>query len=352
MKFPQRIFTLTLNSVLKLKFLIVGLGSMGKRRIRNLKRLGHEEILGFDPRKDRRDEAESKYKIKTEAKIQTALKEKPDCMIISTPPDLHYRYAKIAINENIHFFTEVNLFSQEIEKIIKKLRTKSIVGVPSCTMLFNPVVKKLEVIINTGKIGKILTVYHHFGHYLPNWHPWEDYKKFYVSKRKTGGTKEIVPFELVWLTHLFSETTSVYGSIHKISNLKIDIDDIYQILLEFKNGIKCILVVDVISHPAFNETKIVGEQGVILCDHNKELIKIGKEEKWEILKLRKGKVAHGYKGNTPSESLYEEEMYNFLQATKKNIKYPFSFNDELKILKVLDAIEQSSKKRKKIILLN
>jgi len=333
-----------------LLILIVGLGSMGKRRIRNLLKLGYLELIGFDPRKDRRNEVWCEYKIPSVKTLEDALGKKPDCMIISTPPDLHYKYADIAIKENIHFFTEVNLSSKDVSKIIRKLKTKSIVGVPSCTMLYTPVVKKLKQLINKRHIGQILTVYHHFGHYLPNWHPWEDYRKFYVSKKETGGAREIIPFELIWLTSLFSEIKSVYGSIHKISDLKTDIDDIYQIILEFKNGIQCIFVADVISSPAFNETKIIGDKGVILCDHNKQFIKISNGEKWKTLKLKMGRVAKGYKGNTPPESIYEEEIQNFLRAIMQNKKYPFSFKAELKILRILDSIESSNQKSKKILI--
>lgn len=343
-----KVYLLSNLITLKLKILIVGLGSMGKRRIRNLKKLGYNEIIGFDLRNDRRNEVSSIYKIPTVKTISEGLGKKPDCMIISTPPDLHYKYAEIAINNNIHFFTEVNLFSNDVSKIIKKLKQKNIIGAPSCTLLYNPVVKKLKQLISEKRIGKPLTVYHHFGHYLPNWHPWENYQKFYVAKKETGGAREIIPFELVWLTHLFSEIKSVYGSIHKVSNLKVDIDDIYEILLEFKNGIQCILVVDVITAPAINETKIIGEKGVIVCDHNKELIKIGLNNKWKVLKLKSGKVAKGYKGNTPSESLYEDEMQIFFRAIQQKKKYPFTFESELNLLKILDAIELSNKKSKKI----
>ncbi len=48
-----------------MKILQIGLGSMGKRRIRNFQALGLKDIVGFDFRNDRRDEAEKKYKIKT-----------------------------------------------------------------------------------------------------------------------------------------------------------------------------------------------------------------------------------------------------------------------------------------------
>ena len=323
---------------------------MGKRRIRNFLKLHYSNIIGFDISKKKRLEASNLYHIQTVSKIRQALIKKPDIMIICTPPNLHYKYAEMAMEKNIHFFTEVNLFSKDVKKIINKLRNKSILGVPSCTLLYNPIVKELKKIIEKKTIGKILMVYHHFGHYLPNWHPWEDYRKIYFSKRETGGAREVVPFELVWLNYLFSEIKSVYGSIHKTSKLDVDIDDLYQIMIEFKNGIQCILVIDVISEPAFNETKIIGEKGTIFCDHNKALIKINTLRERKTLKFRMGTIERGYKGNTSAESLYVEEIKNFIDAIKQKRNYPYTFNDEFKTLQVLDLIETSNKKTKKIII--
>jgi len=323
---------------------------MGKRRVRNLLKLRYNDIIGFDPRLDRRKESMSKYKISTVSTIEAGLEQKPNVMVISTPPDLHYLYAQMAIKENIHFFTEVNLSSSDVKKIIQKMKYKSIVAVPSCTTLYNPIIKELRKIIAKKSIGIIFTVYHHFGHYLPNWHPWEDYRKFYVSKKETGAAREVVPFELVWMTSLFSEIKSVYGQINKISKLSSNIDDIYEILIEFKNGIQCILVIDVLSTPAFSETKIIGEKGVILCDHNTGIIKLHNGAKWKFKKLRMGTVVKGYKGNTGAETIYEEEIKTFLDTVTKKKKYPHSFKDELKLLKVLDAVELSNKKGKKIFI--
>ena len=48
-----------------MNFLIIGLGSMGKRRVRNLQALGYRNIIGFDMREDRRKEAKEKYGIQT-----------------------------------------------------------------------------------------------------------------------------------------------------------------------------------------------------------------------------------------------------------------------------------------------
>ncbi len=200
---------------------------MGKRRIRNFLKLGYSDIIGFDIRKDRRIETMNKYGIKTFSQLDEALDKKPKLMIISTSPDLHLKYAKIAIEKKINFFTELNMFSKDIEQIIHKMHGKSIVGLPSCTLRFHPVIKKVKELLENNAIGNVLLIHQHIGQYLPNWHPWEDYRKFFVSKRETGGARELLPFELFWLTYLFSDIKSVYAKMNKVSKLDADIDDFY-----------------------------------------------------------------------------------------------------------------------------
>src|SRR5436190_1017169 len=77
-----------------------------------------------------------------------------------------------------------------------------------------------------GTIGRPLAFTHHVGQYLPDWHPWEDYRTFYVSRRATGAAREIVLFELNWLSSLFGPVTAVTGMKAKLSSLEADIDDI------------------------------------------------------------------------------------------------------------------------------
>lgn len=322
---------------------------MGKRRIRNLQSLGYTDLIGFDPREDRRNESRKKYRITTFSDLNKALRVNPDAMIISTPPDIHAKYAKIAIKNNIHFFMELNLFSKDVKKIIQWLKGKQIVAMPSCSMKFHPVVKEMKKLIDKNTIGKILSIHHHSGFFLPLWHPWENYKEFFASNKKMGGTRELVAVDLVWLTDLFSGVKSVYGNIKKISTLDVDIDDIYQMILEFKSGILCDFVTDVISNPPSKVTKLIGEKGTMICDFKEGIIKINKPTKFRNLQLRMGKIAKGYKGTTPPEILYEEETKNFVDALNGK-KYSYSFEDELNILTILEAVETSSQRGKKIIL--
>src|SRR5438105_5939595 len=105
-----------------MRFLIAGLGSMGKRRVRNLSFLKAGEILGFDPREDRRKEAEERYGIRTFADFPEALKQRPDALIISTPPDLHMPYMRAAAEAGIHFFCEASVVAEGLDSVIPLCR--------------------------------------------------------------------------------------------------------------------------------------------------------------------------------------------------------------------------------------
>jgi predicted dehydrogenase len=326
-----------------MKFVIIGLGSMGKRRIRNLKALDYESILGFDPRKDRCEEAYEKYGIDTFQKINDVIEQKPDVMIISTPPDLHMKYAKIALENNIHFFTEASVVQDEMLEIIEGLKDSKIVGLPSCTLRFHPIVQKINEILQMPDMGKPLSFIHHFGQYLPDWHPWENYKEFYVSKKETGACREIVPFQLVWLISTFGKIKSVSGRKSKLSNLEIEIDDIYNVLLEFKNGIEGILIVDVISRAPFLQAKIMTENGVIIADWLEEKVKkYSHENGWEIFDINAGNIEKQY---IHGEGPYIEEMKNFVQVICNKRTSNYSYEEDLKILKILESIEKSCDKQ-------
>lgn len=323
-----------------MKFLVSGLGSMGKRRIRNLKQLKHDDIIGFDIRKDRCDEVFDKFHIKTFTDIQNALKEKPDVMIISTPPDLHMKYAMIALENNLHFFTEVNILQDEMIDVVNKLKKSDVIGFPSCTMLFHPIIKKINQLLDEKKIGKTLAFLYHSGMYLPDWHPWEDYRSFYVSKRITGACREIVPFELLWMISSFGAISNVISKKAKISNLEADIDDIYNILLEFENGISGNLTVDVISRIPYRQLKILGEDGVIIADWSERSVSyFTKESGWVKEEMNDGKIEENYiHGDGP----YVEELESFINVIYKKDFSKNTFEKDYKILKILDAIEKSS----------
>jgi len=328
---------------LGVKFLIVGLGSMGKRRIRNLQFLGAGEIIGFDPRSDRQEEAATRYGIKTYGYFEDAFRENPDVFVISTPPDLHLPYALIAAGNKKHFFMEAGVMVEGLDELLGICQENEIIAAPSCTMRFQPSIKLIKKLVEENVIGKILTFNYHSGQYLPDWHPWEDYRSFYVAKKETGACREIVPFELIWLSWVLGKVSAVSCYKGKLSNLDVDIDDAYHLLLKFQNGILGHLLVDVISRVPFRTLRLLSEEGVITWDWQSKCVQVYEASagEWREYHEPVGTVEEGY---IIEEEMYIEEMKRFIKAVKKEEAYGYSLEEDRKILEILRMAEVSAEK--------
>ena len=85
-----------------MKALIVGLGSMGKRRIRLLKGIDPTvEIIGVDMTEERRNQVEEMGH-KTYSSITEAAAEKPDVAFVCTAPVAHYVIIKELLETLCH----------------------------------------------------------------------------------------------------------------------------------------------------------------------------------------------------------------------------------------------------------
>ncbi|MDO8522303.1 MAG: Gfo/Idh/MocA family oxidoreductase [bacterium] len=325
-------------------FYVIGLGSMGKRRIRNLLalRVSAAKIFGFDPDKKRCREAEDLFGIETETDFERGFASwKPDVFIISTPPDKHSKYFLFAAKRKIHFFVEVTTVDGYY-KLLPLLHS-SFVAAPSATFRHAPGVLKLHAMIEKGVIGKPLFFQHYLGQYLPDWHPHEDYRKVYFSKKKTGGAREMFPHELQWLNFLVgSRIAHASGIVAKVSELSMNADDVYSAVVRYKNGIIGSVNIDLLNRTATRTLRIVGSLGTLEWDWLLRTITILKPKgKSRVIRLKSEKKLKHY--NT-TENIYIAEMKAFLDAVNGKKAYPYSFAEDKAILEVLYAVENSSRK--------
>ena len=326
-----------------MKILVVGLGSMGKRRIRNLRQIGVEGIAGFDPRQDRRDEAQGKYHVHVFSDFAAGMAWGPGAVVISTPPDLHMTYAKAAADAGMHFFTEAGVSTAGVAEAVAAAQAAGVVAAPSCTMRFHPSVKRIKSLLAESAIGRLLTFTHHCGQYLPDWHPWEDYRDFYVSKRETGACREIAPFELLWLTWLVGEVELVTGLRGKLSDLDADIDDVYHLLVRCRSGITGHVLVDVVARSALRSLRLLGTDGTIEWSLGEKAVRVydARSKEWATHEEPPAIIEPGY-GAFSIEGMYVDEMTAFLDACDGRAPYPYTYGEDARILAILSAAEKSS----------
>lgn len=329
-----------------MNFLIVGLGSMGKRRIRCLQSLGFTDIFGFDLREDRRAEADEKYAIKTFSDIDDALTEsKPTALIISVPPDIHHIYMEMAIEKGLHFFVEASVVDTNMDSIKEKLKESTIVAAPSSTVIFHPAMKLIQEIINTNTLGKISNIIYHAGQYLPDWHIYEKVRDYYVSNPATGGAREIVPFELSWFTKVFGFPKKVCGNVRKTIDIEgaENIDDTYNFLLDY-NEFLATFTVDVVSRCATRRLLINGDEGQLRWSWDENYVRLfdPARNKWEERPYEITSAEPGYNANI-AENMYVDELNAFIQAIEGKKAFVNSMENDHNVLKLLYAIEHADR---------
>lgn len=324
------------------KYLVVGLGSMGKRRIRCLLAMGKkaEQILGLDLRADRRDEVEKLYGVKTVDNEKDIDFEAIKAVIVSLPPDKHFIGAKIAIDNNKPVFIEASVLSDDVEKIIDYNNHKVFVA-PSYTMAFHPMVKIIKNIIKSERYGKVCNFSYHCGQYLPDWHPWEKVTDYYVGNRITGGAREIVPFELTWIVNLLGFPKEVKGYFRKTMELGCDIEDTYICSMNF-DAFAGSMIVDVVARYAIRNLIVNFEEAQIQWNWDEKKIKLydAKNKNWIYIEQPETVHQANYNVNI-NENMYVEELSLFLKGIEDPTVYDNDLDKDSKVLKLLNDIEDS-----------
>ncbi|MEG1932582.1 MAG: Gfo/Idh/MocA family oxidoreductase, partial [Pygmaiobacter sp.] len=181
-----------------MKILIVGLGSMGKRRARLIRGIDPAiGVCGVDFSAERRAEAEG-LGIKSYESIAAAIcAESFDAAFVSTAPKSHAAVIGALLDAGLSVFTEINLISDGYAENMQKAKERGVLLFLSSTMLYRGETQFIKK--EVAAFAKPVSYLYHIGQYLPDWHPWENYKNFFVGDKRTGGCREIFGIELPWL---------------------------------------------------------------------------------------------------------------------------------------------------------
>jgi len=326
-----------------MRFGVIGLGSMGKRRVRDLLSLGHE-VVGFDVRPDRNKEAEDMFGIGTAPDFEGMVAAGAQALVISTPPDQHLTYYERSFAARLPFFSEANILTPRAEWFAERAAESGVRSYPSATWKFYPLFSLLgDQLLEIG-LDQVNSVHYHYGGYLPFWHPWERYDEFYAGRsRHTCAAREMVPFDMEWLCSVFGRVTAICCVRDRRAEWTTDIDDTYLLLLEFESGLRGSLLVELHQVAPFRVGRVACRRHSFLLDMAAhELRRYDLEgDSWRIIKPPGMRTFSSF----DFEQVYLGEIKAFVEALEGRRTYPKSWADDRHLSNILYAAEESWRRR-------
>lgn len=328
---------------------VIGLGSMGKRRIRLLKRYiealhgadANWGIVGIDMQEERCEECRSLFEIETCNSIQDAASRyNIEAAVISTSPLSHGSIISQCLDLNLHVFTEINLVLDYYDNNIEVAKQKGRVLFLSSTFMYRKEIQYIKKWIYQNGGGGMYR--YHVGQYLPEWHPWENYKDFFVSDKRTNACRELFAIELPWLLDIFGDVVNISMEHNKISNLSIEYDDCYHVILKHKSGTIGCITVDVVTPVSERKFEYWKEHRYISWGgHPDNLVTFDYDEQ-NMEKIDLYDAIEHEKGYNQFivENAYYDELVEFIDAIEKGITPRYSFEKDKRIIELIERIER------------
>jgi predicted dehydrogenase len=320
---------------------VIGLGSMGKRRIRLIKKHNSNyNIIGADSSEERRISVEDEFGIKTVTSIEEIIEiYNPMCAFVCTPPLSHSKLINVCLYNGLHVFTELNLVIDGYDENIQLAQEKNKVLFLSSTFLYRAETRKIKELVKASEEKK--NYVYHVGQYLPDWHPWESYKDFFVGDKRTNGCREILAIELPWIVDAFGDIKDIFVIKSKITSLDIDYNDNYMLILEHVSGNKGMIAADVVSRKAVRNFEMFSENIYVSWDGSPEGFRVmdaeNNKEEHVVLYDKIDKLSNYSK--FVIENAYYSETEAFFNAMHTNTDPAYDFIKDKKVLQVIDRIE-------------
>jgi len=326
--------------------LVIGGGSIGRRHVCNLSTLGEKNIVVVEPNALRAQELMRELGVTTAPSLEEAWSRQAfQVTFVCSPSIYHLGQARISAEQGSDLFIEKPLAHtlEGVQELLALTGKKNLITMVGSNWKFYPLFQKMKELLAGGAVGTILSVRCQFGQYLPDWHPWEDYRCGYSANSKLGGGILLDSHEFDYLTWFMGDTVKKIACFaDKLSNLEIDVEDTAEVILQFNAGAIAEIHLDYTQRFYQRNFEFFGETGTIRWDAGLKKVTLQSSER-------------GVQ-DFPLEAMYEinkmyiQEVKHFLECVRERKETITPVAKGYETIKLIVAAKKSASQDKSVYL--
>ena len=315
-----------------MKVCVVGFGSIGRRHTQNALRLG-AEVFFLRTGNAAADRPKLEDDVPCVFDLATALAEVPDLAVIANPSHLHVDTALKFADAGVAMLVEKPLShsTRGLGRLEEVLDASSVVCLVGYMMRFDPGIRALKEILDSGDLGRVLSARMEWSTHLPAWHPWEDYRASYAARADMGGGVVLTCSHEVDIARLlFGDVEGVFARGGRKTSLGIEADDCVDALLQHTEGVATSLHLNYAHRPGHRAIRVIGEEGAA---------------EWDFFKRRTERIGPlgqrspvGEPGPEDVNDVYVAELESVFATIERGAPSPIGYDEGRRTLDVCLAL--------------
>jgi predicted dehydrogenase len=320
-----------------MKLLVVGMGSIGQRHVRNLRALGDVEILAYRRRGLPLPEDLRGDWLREFYDLDAALSKGPVAALVCAPPALQVESARRVVEAGCHLFIEKQVSDSldGLNALVAEVERRDLATLVGYNLRFHPQLKRIHDFVAEGRVGRVTSIRAEVGQYLPDWHPDEDHRQTFSASRDLGGGAILdLIHEIDYVHWLGGPVSRVSCFAQHVSELEIDTEASAEILLGFEAGHIGSVHVDYVQRTLGRSCKIIGTEGTIIWDFVEDELRLFEASNpvWQVFHQQE------FVRNT----MYLEEMRHFLACVEGRSKPVVDLRQGVANLRIALAARESA----------
>jgi len=326
---------------------VLGLGYWGPNLVRNfLVQKPVKKVIGCDNREDRLKYIKDRFPA-TElmSDCKTLIEGEADIIVIATPVDTHYKFAKKALEEGKHIWVEKPFTSTvaQAEELIEIAEKKNLKIFVDHTFIYNGAVRKIKELVEGGELGNIL---------------YFDSERINLGlfQRDINVVWDLAPHDLSIMNYILSNHTITAVSANGIANFN-GRENLAHLCVHFEENTFAHFHVNWVSPVKIRRMIVGGDKKMLVYDdmENFEKIKVynsgveftsTESIHQALVQYRVGDMFSPKISQTEALALGAQELLSAIEEDRQPLT---SGKDGLDVVKILEASDKSIKNNGAIV---